>query len=551
MLHIVDLRLLGPVHVEVDRVPVRSFASRKTLALLCYVALAEHPVPRARLATLFWSDKQPAQARANLSWALHALQSVVPGALDAGRDMVAWNRDEHHRVDVAALRTLLQRGDIPALAEAVAVYHGSLLDGLELDGCPEWELWLQSERERWQQRIVETLHTLVAHHLQTSAYAAGLDYTARLLQLDPLDEVAHRQRMLLLHASGQRTAALAHYDAYRQLLDEELGVEPGAELIELDETLRAAGSEARSVQPAQAGALIGREAEIQTLVQRLSGPPPRLICLTGPGGVGKTTLALHVAAQVGPQLPQGATVVMLAAIAGSELFITALTASLKFVPSGGSDPWVQLLNHLSDKEMLLVLDNWEHLMDASGRLMELLLSAPGLRILVTSRERLNLPRAEHYALEGLAVDGSQDASGLPSAARLFMQRARRIRPSLESTPSTLQEVVQICRLVDGLPLAIELASAWLRSLSPAEIVEEMRASLDLLDQSFLDLPERHRGIRATLGHSWRLLTAGEQRIMGRLAVFHGDFDATAAAAIADAPVATLAALVAKSLVRCI
>lgn len=549
MPHLLDLRLLGPVHVEVDGVPVRGFASRKTLALLCYVALAERPVQRTQLATLFWGDKQPAQARANLSWSLHALQSVVPDVLVADRETVAWKRHPDHRLDVAALHAILQRGDLRALAEGVSLYRGCLLEGLELNGCPEWELWLQGERERWMQRVIQALHTLVAHHLQTRAYADGLACVGRLLGLDPLDETAHRQRMLLLHGSGQRTAALAHYDAYRHLLDQELGVEPGVELTALDDALRAPSEQPTRVPPPQLRPLIGREAEIQALVQRLLEPATRLVCITGPGGVGKTTLALHVAAQVGPGLANGAVIVMLAAIASAELLPTALAAALQFVPTSSSDPWVQVLNHLSTQEMLLVLDNWEHLLDASGQLAELMLCAPGLRLLVTSREQLNLQRTEHVALEGLAVEEQSDGNVLPSAARLFVQRAQRTLPSFELAPSILPDVMEICRLVDGLPLAIELASAWIRTLSPADIVQEIRSSLDLLDQGFHDLPERHRGIRAVVGHSWQLLSTQEQTVMRRLAVFRGDFDAAAATMIAVAPGGMLITLVSKSLVR--
>lgn len=549
MPHSIDLRLLGPVHVEVDGVAVRSFASRKTLALLCYVALADRPVPRSRLATWFWGDKSPAQARANLSWSLHALQSAVPGVLEADRETVSWKRRADQRLDVELLDKILQHGDLQTLADGLALYRGSLLEGLELNGCPEWEFWLQSERERWMQRVVQTLHRLAAHYLQTRAYAEGLACIGRLLQLDPLDEVAHRLRMRLLHGNGQRTAALAHYDAYRALIAQELGVEPGPEIMALDHALRTPAAQARTAQFPLVHALIGRESEIQALVQRLLEPGSRLICISGPGGVGKTTLALHLAAQVEPQLPQGAVVVLLAAIAQPDLFPAALAAALQFVPVSGSDPWSQVLNHLAGRQMLLVLDNWEHLQTAGGRLVELMQNAAGLRLLITSREHLNLPRVEHVALEGLLVDAQIDAHVLPSAARLFVQRTQRILPSFEPTPDVLQDVLQICRLVDGLPLAIELASAWMRVLSPAEIVQEIQSSLDLLDQSFDDLPERHRGIRGMIGHSWQLLTPHEQTIMRGLSVFRGDFDDLAANVITAAPVQMLETLVAKSLVR--
>ena len=202
--HTIVVRLLGPVEVEYDGVGVRGFASRKTLALLCYLILARRPVSRAHLAALLWSDKAPAQGRANLSWSLHALSAAVPGVLKVDRDLVAWVTGGEQLLDIVTFRACAARNVAAAWAQAMALYRGDLLEGLYLDGCPEWELWLNEERERWRQQAIDLLHALAAHYLSTRAYPQGLETTGRLLQIDPLDEEAHCMRMRLLHRAGQR-----------------------------------------------------------------------------------------------------------------------------------------------------------------------------------------------------------------------------------------------------------------------------------------------------------------------------------------------------------
>ena len=219
------LRFLGPIQVERDGTPVGGFRSRKALALLAYLAAQARPVPRDHLAGLFWEDKREAEGRANLSWVLNKLGQLLPGCWQADRHTVQFVRTRSYWLDVDAFESLVAQREMAALAEAVQLYRGEFLEGLELDGCAEFGLWLVGERERWRQCTVGALDELVAHHNRRGAHAAQLLYGRRLLLLEPWREETHRQLMRLLARSGQRSAALAQYEACRQTLANELAVE--------------------------------------------------------------------------------------------------------------------------------------------------------------------------------------------------------------------------------------------------------------------------------------------------------------------------------------
>jgi WD40 repeat protein/DNA-binding SARP family transcriptional activator len=223
------LRFLGPVQVERDGVPVRGFRSRKALALLGYLAVQEHPVPRAHLVDLFWETRPEVQGRANLSWVLNRITTLLPGCLQSDRHTVRFHRTDSFWLDIDTLQALAEQGEATSLATAVALYRGEFLEGLTLDGCAEFEIWLVGERERRRQRVAFALEKLVAHHCQCGEYEQGMDFARRLLALEPWREETHQQMMRLLASSGQRSAALAQYETCRRLLTEELGVEPSKE----------------------------------------------------------------------------------------------------------------------------------------------------------------------------------------------------------------------------------------------------------------------------------------------------------------------------------
>lgn len=289
---------------------------------------------------------------------------------------------------------------------------------------------------------------------------------------------------------------------------------------------------------------VGRDDEVRELHDLLCSSSCRLVTVTGTGGVGKTRLALHTAREVAPMFRDGVVYRALSGLASPDLLVPSLAESLGVPLSRGEDPVAELKAFLREKNLLLVLDNFEHLTSAAGLLATLLENAPGVRMLVTSRERLNLQHETLLALDGLTF-GEQDNDS--DAVKLFLAGARRLDRHFQMDAANRSQIVRICALLGGIPLAIELASSWVRALSCAEILAELERDLDVLSSESPDLEERHHSMRATFDASWRLLAPPEQSALARLAVFRSAFDRAAAREVADADVPLLRNLVDKSL----
>ncbi|MCQ3937645.1 MAG: hypothetical protein DPW18_11450 [Chloroflexi bacterium] len=310
--------------------------------------------------------------------------------------------------------------------------------------------------------------------------------------------------------------------------------------------------------PLPATPLLGRDPELAAMDRIFNEPQCRLLTLTGIGGIGKTRLAIEFALQQRDRFPDGVHFVPLASVNSAESIVPAIAEALEFSFSGPAELKEQLIKHLSStmkQSALLVLDNLEHLIGQSAEAVELvsefLERIPHLKILATSRERMNLRGEWMYELHGLPVPPVEFADKLDeySAAALFMQRAQHIKPDFEVGESERFELIRICRLVEGVPLAIELAAAWAGMLTCGEIAREIEANVDFLAASMRDMPERHRSLRASFDHSWKLLSNPERDVLSRLSVFHGGFDRLAAEKVAGATLPLLASLASKSLVR--
>lgn len=307
--------------------------------------------------------------------------------------------------------------------------------------------------------------------------------------------------------------------------------------------------------PAQATPFIGRQEELSVLQRYLDDPGVRLVTILGPGGMGKTRLALATAeGQLGEASPSadGVRFVTLAGVSGADQLPQAIGAALDFQFSGADDPRDQLLRYLRGKKLLLLLDNYEHLLPDVRLLAAILHHAPGVQLLVTSREKLHMQAEQLLPIGGLAFP--EEKAGLCraemetySALQLFVQCARRARPDFDLRGENGTAAAAICRQLEGMPLGIVLAAAWIDTLTAGEIVRQIEASLDFLSTEMSDVPPRQRSLRAAFDHSWQLLSAREKSIYGQISVFRGGFAAEAASEVAGAALQDLRSLLNKSL----
>lgn len=577
------LRTLGAADVTLDGQKVTGFRSAKAHALLIYLAChREQAHTRDALIGLFWPDQSQESAQTNLRQSLSRLQSAIhnktvdPPFVLVGREQVQINLAADVRLDAdefqAARRACAVHGMAPSVdcplclthhRAAADLYGGDFLAHFDCDS-PEFDLWAEGMRAGLHQQALSTLDLLAAGYTAQGDHAAALQVLSHQLALEPWREEAYRGQMEILARQGDRAGALAVYARCRAVLEEELGAPPAPETEALYRRIEAAGAGRPHHLPVQTTSFVGRERELAQVLQAVSDPRRRLLTLVGPGGIGKTRLALEAAwravdDQVGP-FWDGVFFVSLAGVTSANYLSTALADALDLTLSGSEEPEAQLLAYLRRRDLLLVLDNFEHLMEAGVRLFgQILQTAPGVHFLVTSRERLNLAEEWVYEVRGLALPpATLDTGSLTmetlrayGATGLFLDRAAQVAPDFSPPPGSaeLAAVARICRLLEGMPLALELAAAWVHMLPCAELADELARNLDFLSAAHRDLPSRHRSLRAVFDHSWAQLGKDDQEALARLTIFPSEFDRTAANRVTQAALPGLASLVNKSLVQ--
>jgi len=301
--------------------------------------------------------------------------------------------------------------------------------------------------------------------------------------------------------------------------------------------------------PALTTPFIGREDALQAIDIMIDDSSCRLITLLGPGGMGKTRLALEAASRRLQVCSDNVAFVSLAPLISPNFIVPAIASAVGLAIGGQSDPKQMLLDHLRPQNLLILMDNFEHLLEGVEIINDILTAAPAVKVMATSRARLNLQAECIYEVKGMALPAETDLGNLENteAAEMFLTYARRAKPDYQLADKERPAIAKICQLLDGMPLGLELASAWMRSLPPKEIAEELATDMDFLEQAVRDIPNRHRGMRAVFGYSWRLLNPEEQTTLKTLSVFRGGFTREAAKEIADARVGVMAKLVDHSL----
>ena len=562
------VRLFGAFQVSLNGQAVTQFPTDKIRALLVYLLRhPDQPLRRDTLMGLLWADLPQQAAQHNLRQSLYLLRRTFDVLQPQfSSDLLTITRQSvtlhgaFVESDLGQMAQLLARGEggdapIDSYSEAVALYRGEFLAGFSLADAFEFDEWLLLEREMWSQQTLQILHMLTQFYQQQGDMAQVLVYAARQLEMEPLRESACRSLMAASAAQGQRSKALAYYEACRHLLLRELGVAPAAETVALYEQIKAEASapQGPDLPPAQlpppAMPLVGREEELAQVRARLQDPACRLLTLLGAGGIGKTSLALAAARQ--PELaqlfPNGRFFIQLAGLTSAEFLLTAIGRGMGLSFSGRGPEKAQLWDYCRAKKCLLILDNFEHLAAGAPLLAELAAVAPGVRLLVTSRVSLNLQMEERLPLAGLRYPAGADEEGDYSAVALFVQAGQRVLPDFRITASNVADVHQICRLVQGSPLALEFAAAWLRLMDCGQIAAEIRRNLNFLTSSRRDTPERHQSMLAVFEQSWQLLTPSEQSALVQLAYFRGGFTLDAVFTITGATMTDLAGLLDKSL----
>lgn len=597
-----EVRLFGRLLIQRNGELVTKLVSRKTGALVVYLARNLQPQAREVLASLLWDARDQTQAAGNLRVALSSIRDELGELVLSNRQIVEINPTAEVWVDANVLeerlsfltkRTSSQKSLSPAevlgLEQGLALYQGEFLAGFSPRDADLFDGWVRQERERFQILVQEGLDALVTHYLSVGQYTAGIEWAQRWLQIDSLNENALRQLLRLLGSNGQRNLAIQQFSDFQRRMIDELGVDPSPETLALYErlldteldlrqsvaTLPAPAPPAIDLRPpllhnlpSALLTIVGREQELDQIEDRLLGPACRLLTLIGIGGIGKTRLALEAAQRL-LHLPGARTLfadgiyfVRLERIFQGELLPSIIAEALNFQFHGRSEPSDQLLAYLRNKQLLLVMDNFEHLVDQSDLVLDILQQAPQVKVLATSRERLNFAGEWLIDVYGLpywspatpaagplSLPAMQTTDPLSSpAAQFFVRCATAGQPGF--TPaSQLAAIAELCQLLDGSPLGLLLAAAAVRTHSCQQIVAEIKRNLDFLAVQMRNLPERHRTLRAVFDHSWALLTPAEQQALPRLAIFAEGFTVEAASQITGVTPQLLQNLAEKSLLQ--
>jgi predicted ATPase/DNA-binding SARP family transcriptional activator len=566
-------RLLGPIQVFGGRAPLSLGQPKQRAVLACLLLRRGRFASREELIAAIWGQRPPQSAVGSLHVYIHGLRRVLGAERIEGHGSAYRIRLQAGELDLARFEELVEKARdalggghakraARALEAALALWSGPALGDLP----PEI---LAVERTQIEELRLTALELRIEAHLAAGEHGQVIARVSTLIAEHPYRERLREHQILALYRVGRQKDALEAYRRAREMLVEELGIEPGPNLKALEAAILrqepalatpasgpdGADTNARArpepALPAPPTRLIGRERELAEVDALFSEDGARLVTLTGPGGTGKTRLALAVAERLATWAPDGARFIDLSATPDAALVLPTIAEGLEV--AAGPSLLESIAAQLRPLRMLLVLDNLERLLDAATALSEILSGAPGLLMLVTSRAPLRIRAEYEYRVPPLAlpeVGARWDVIAQNEAVQLLVARARAVNRSCVLTESSAAAFAHICRRLDGLPLALELAASRMRTLSVDGVAAGLDRALDLLVEGPRDLPARQRTLRATLDWSHEQLGASEQRLFAQLAAFSGSFYTDDLAALSgDEAREPLNSLIEASLVR--
>jgi predicted ATPase/DNA-binding SARP family transcriptional activator len=541
----IEFRILGPVEALVNGTPIPLGGPRQRALLALLLLEPGRIVAVDRLVDELWHGEPPEGASTTLRSYVARLRAVLAGNAEIKGGAGGYTLEvPPQQIDAVRFERLTREGEealargavrraAERLSEADSLWRGRPFGELATDGT------LRVAAEGLDELRLRSLEQRIEADLALGRSAELVEELEALIRDHPYRERLWRQLMLALYRAERQADALAAYGRARTILDEQLGLEPSEELRRLERAIlrqevpAVVPPEERHNLPAQVTSFVGREAELEE-IQRLLAEA-RLVTLTGVGGTGKTRLALEAAARELTDFPDGVFFVDFALLTDEALVARHVAAALEVREQPDAPATELIVARLRGAELLLVLDNCEHLRDACAELAHLLLSAcPRLRVLATSRERLGAPGEVDYPIPPLSVpppDADPDELRSSEAVRLFLQRARAARPRLADDATAIASAARICRGLDGLPLAIELAAARAKALSLDEIGARLADRFRFLVSWRRLTAARHRTLREAMDWSYELLSNEEQSLLARLSVFAGSFSLDAVAPV--------------------
>ncbi len=571
------------------------FRDDKVRALLAYLVVERNQAHlRQNLLELFWGDSPQERAQHSLRMALTRLRKSLDQAdarkmLEITRQSVQLHlSSEKHWIDEVEFTGLVSKCEgysftdlaryhfvIEWMVKAIDLYRGNFLEGVNLHNCSSFDDWLMLHQSHYEQQALNLLDLLTEHALVNKQTKTAESYAYRQLEILPWLENPHRQLMRAFAQRSQYQLVQQQYQKCIQILETELGTEPDEETRNLYTQLKSDSQDKPPVPiipaskhlivsnnlPAMHTSFFGREVERDKMIHSLLDDTVSLITIVGQGGVGKTRLTLDAVQQIlkHPSFLDGIWFIPLDGLHADDknLYQTianTIAKSMGIDLRKPSTPYEQLLELLLNRKLILILDNFEQLIsgenDGVDFVINLLTRAPHIKLVVTSRRPLNLQLETTITLDGLPVPQKPDNNAYTfSSVLLFLERGRRANDSFSINAENLSTIVEICRIMDGMPLALEMAAVQLRVMSCQQILDTLKTNLDLLKSRMRDLPTRHKSMQAVFDWSWSLLDPDDQSIFSELSVFRGGFTSEAAQAITGASSEQIHTLIDHSLIR--